>query len=322
MKVGFLGRSIGIKKCIEKLLKNNYEIVFIVTEPSENHQKDNEIYKKQLKRGLYESIFEIAKSYKLPLRETYNVNEKETIEWVKSFNADIIVSAGCRSIIRKNFLEECGAVVLNLHTAPLPKYRGRASDSWMILNDEKTAHGVCHFVDEGIDSGDILAREPFEIPEGCYPIDIFEKRMSIIGDLLLNALRNLSDPEFRPVKQLDSDVTYFPGLNTERDGWIDWTQDAASIERHVRAFGNPYAGAHTFYKEERIVVLRGYVDNSPPVLHPRTTGLIFGYDGNGGMRVATGNGVYIVSQIQNNGRVATAQEALRLGSYFEVKKGN
>ena len=82
------------------------------------------------------NVFNVESDYNIKGLESKNVNHLETINWIKTFSPTYIVSISCRDILKSKFLNEFKNMVLNIHTTPLPQYRGAANDSWMILNNE------------------------------------------------------------------------------------------------------------------------------------------------------------------------------------------
>ena len=310
MRVSLAGHGVGIPRVTDVLKENGHEVCCLVTHPREEHEKDRDLSEMLNCYGLYASIFEEAENRKIPLLETHDSNESASIEWIKSHRPDWVVSVSHRHILRQAFLETFSGRVLNLHMAPLPRYRGGAVDTWMILGDEREVHAVCHLIDAGVDTGSIVATCPYTIPPNARPIDVYRSRMAIIGDLIIRAFERLQVGEFIPPLQDRTEGFTFPKLRTDIDGQILWTWPAESIERQVRAFGCPYKGAFTFLNGNRIRIVDGFVDSENNMnFHPLATGLVIGRSEGGGFRVVTGNGVYVITE---------AGEKLRIGKRFEA----
>lgn len=316
-RIALMGHGLGLVTVARVLEKAGHKISSLLTHPASDHQKDEAVHQRQKESGLYGSIFDLAADSGIPLREEADVNRPECIEWLRSFHPDYLVSLGLRSIVRKVFIEAFPPNrVLNIHATPLPRYRGGASDTWMILNGERDVYGVCHVIDEGIDTGPIVSKKAYSIPDRARPVDVYKNRLAIYGDLLLEALRNLENPSFSPAPQsLDEGFT-LPKLNTDVDGRIDWNQKTVQIDRHIRAFGEPYAGAFTDYQGLRLRILDGHEDKTPgAVFHPNAVGTVVRGTSETGWTVVTGDGVYQITKMRfEDGKNSKLRLGARLGN--------
>ncbi|MGW1455554.1 methionyl-tRNA formyltransferase [Salegentibacter agarivorans] len=322
-KVILLGHGVGVKFTIESLLANpdlEFEVAGIVTHPKEEHTPDLEMMEKRKK--IYQeyayNVFNVSKDYGIPLLETYDVNSSETIKWIKQFDPEYIISIGCRNIIKAPFLNIFENKVFNIHTAPLPKYRGAASDSWMILNGEWDSEqfGCIHFIDTGIDTGDIIAKSYYKIPEFSYPIDVFKIRMNTFKDLLPKAIKALGSIDFVGQKQDMDGATVFPRLNTPVDGVINWTYSGKDLLKFIYAFGYPHEGASCFFDKQKINILEAeFVEDIK--MHPFAIGLIFGKNEDGMYKVALKDGYLLLKKIEVDGKLIQQKSILRLGRFLK-----
>lgn len=318
-KIVLLGHGIGVKFTIESLERNSgidYQVVGVVTHPREDHKHDLEMIEK---RGSFYGeyaykVFEVEQDYNVALLESPDVNLPETIEWIANLDPEYIISIGCRNIIKKKFLEQFRNKVLNIHTTPLPRYRGAAGDSWMILNGEwgKEQYGCIHFVDEGLDSGDIVAKSYYQIKPYSYPIDVFKSRMDTFKDLLVKAITALRDPDFSGEKQDMEKATVFPRLFTPVDGRINWGYGGQELLKFIYAFGYPHEGAHCFLEKVKINILEAefFPEN---IFHPFTVGIIFGKDTQGNYKISVNGGYLLLKKIEINGRTVEQKKIMKLG---------
>ena len=166
-----LGHGVGVKFVVESLIKSNsnFRVVALVTHPKKEHEHDLNLMnkRKELFGEFAYNVFNVESDYNVKVLESKNVNHLETINWIKTFSPTYIVSISCRDILKSKFLNEFKNMVLNIHTTPLPQYRGAANDSWMILNNElgKKKYGCLHFIDEGIDTGPIIQKSFYNLPK-------------------------------------------------------------------------------------------------------------------------------------------------------------
>ncbi len=317
-----LGHGVGVKFVIESLLNysENYRVVALVTHPFSKHKYDLELIEKR--KDIYGSyaynVFDAENDYGIKILESVDVNEDKTKNWIGKFDPKYIISIGCRNILKAEFLNRFKNKVFNIHTTPLPTYRGAASDSWMILNNElgSEKYGCFHYIDSGIDTGDIVAKAYYIIPEKAYPIDVFKARMDIFNDILLKGLKNLEDLNFIPEKQVNNAATTFPRLFTPRDGKINFEKfSGPEIILFIYAFGYPFEGAFCFLNDLKINILEAEFYNDIE-LHSFSIGLIFGKKENSEYKVSVKGGYILIKKIEVKGVKTNQSKVFRLGKYI------
>tara|TARA_A100001011_G_scaffold350459_1_gene389782 strand:- start:2265 stop:3239 length:975 start_codon:yes stop_codon:yes gene_type:complete len=322
-KIILLGHGVGVKFFIDSLkkIKYNFKVVGLITHPKEQHDYDFELIRKReiMYKGFAYNVFNVKKDYGIEILESEDVNGKDTIKWIEIRNPDYIFSLGCRNILKKNFLNKFSHKVLNIHTTPLPEYRGAASDSWMILNGDlgKKTFGCCHYIDEGIDTGDIIATVDYYLPKVGYPIDLFKYRMKIIPEIVTKSLKNLNDPSFKPIKQDFSKSTSFPRIFTPKDGRIKFDKfDGNEIYLFIQAFGYPFEGAFCFLEEKKINILRVEFFNDK-TFHSYANGLIYGKTIMNEYKVCVKGGYLIIKKIEYNSKEISQNKIFRIGKFLK-----
>ena len=163
--------------------------------------------------------------------------------------------SGYTQILKKPVLEWPTIGVINLHGGKLPEYRGGSPINWQIINGESEGGVAVHFVDEGIDTGAILASETFPIGENETAGEIYDKTIKIFPDLMIRVIRELEIGIHQVQKQKLSDGTYYC-KRLPRDGRIDWSSmSARQVHDLVRALNGPsYPGAFTYLKKKKLIV--------------------------------------------------------------------
>ena len=190
--------------------------------------------------------------------------------------AAVVLSFAAPWIIKEDVLQLMGRRVYNLHGARLPQDRGGASKSWQIMRGNAYGYALLHQVDSGIDTGDIVDYHEF-LYEGCRTPLEYQQRSDVETIALLKRVTPalLRGEEPRRLAQPPYLSTYWPRLNTELHGWIDWSWSGLDVLRFVSAFDDPYPGAHTLL-DDRPVYLKGCAfDSSDGVFHPFQSGLIY-----------------------------------------------
>ena len=318
-----LGHGVGVKFVVESLIKSNsnFRVVALVTHPKKEHEHDLNLMnkRKELFGEFAYNVFNVESDYNVKVLESKNVNHLETINWIKTFSPTYIVSISCRDILKSKFLNEFKNMVLNIHTTPLPQYRGAANDSWMILNNElgKKKYGCLHFIDEGIDTGPIIQKSFYNLPKIGYPIDIFKSRMNIFHEILVKGLKKLEKKDFKPETQENSISTTFPRLYTPIDGKIKFDLfSGKEIELFVYAFGYPYDGAHVFFEETKINILKSKFFTEYN-FHSYANGLIFGKNNSGEYKVSVTGGYLLIEEIEINGKKHKQGQIFKLGKYLK-----
>lgn len=140
---------------------------------------------------------------------------------------------------------------LGFHPAPLPRFRGRAVIPWTILSGETTSGSTLFWLDEGVDSGPILAQRHFSVAPDETARSLYEKHKRSMADLVPSTARRIASGDLAATRQDEAEASYC-AKRTADDGFIDWREPAGAIERLVRAVGDPYPGAFAFDGERRI----------------------------------------------------------------------
>jgi len=278
MKLIIIGHTVGVKRCIEALRSTEHSILAIFTHEHKLHLPDLALFDQRSDLfGEYAyDVFKATADFGVPVFEYQNLTDQSEIDRIQAFKPDVIVTVGCREILKPQFIASF-PLCINLHPFYLPYFRGAGIDSWMILQgvEGKNQFATCHYIDKGIDSGNIICRLPYTIEQDDTPLDIFKKRIDLLGQLLINALVELKTPGFIGEAQIHSESRYFPRLNTMRDGQIDFgTWSGDEIIRFVRAFSYPYPGAWITFSGTKIHILKA-VFHAQAGVHPFSHGLVF-----------------------------------------------
>ena len=239
MKILYFGKSIRGIKCLEALVENGRrdEIIGVVTPP-----------------GMMDEMAQKAKKMGFQILQPERVNGEECIKEISSLNPDLFILSGYSYILKKEILSIPPMGAINLHGGKLPEYRGVAPINWQIINGEAMGGCAILFVDEGIDTGDIIAQELYDITMEDTAATVLEKTLELFPSMLVNVLDKI---EKGTVKRLTQDL--FKGCyytrRYPRDGKIVWKEmTAVQIYNLVRALVKPYPGAFFFHRGKKIIV--------------------------------------------------------------------
>ena len=190
---------------------------------------------------------------------------------------DYGISFSAPWIFSQEVIDMFDGELFNLHNQSLPKFRGGGGTSWLILMGERSGGCCIHRLVRKVDAGEIFARRDFSFPDSAMlPVDFDQFLIEQAKSLLREWLPRLLQERF-PGNVIDfnePDSEYWPRLNTEIHGWIDWSWRLDDILKFCNAFSNPFAGARTLINGEVVEVREVSIDLSKQ-FHPYQNGMVF-----------------------------------------------
>lgn len=182
--------------------------------------------------------------------------EKEIdAELIKDQRADIIVSSYYRKILKSNVLNLSRLGCINVHSAILPVGRGPAPTMWNVLNGDTYAGATLHYMDEGIDSGDIIDQKIIRV-DNRTGFELNKYLMFVCRDLIVNNFKSICEGTNKRIVQNHDDAEYCLPFKTSLR-YLVW-DNPDKVLNAIRAFTKPYEGAITYTsKNEKLLVWRG-----------------------------------------------------------------
>jgi methionyl-tRNA formyltransferase len=234
----------------------------------------------------------------VPFIPLENVNRIECISQLQSFGADLFVSMSFNQILKKKIIEAAPMGFINCHAGALPFYRGRNPLNWVLINDGKYFGVTTHYVDEGIDTGDIISQHKVEISEEDDYASLLEKAFVACSDVLAEATVSISSGEVNRIKQNDiSPHGFYCGMRRAGDELINWSMPSRRIHNLIRAITLPGPAARTTFRGKEIAVIKSrFIPGAPNYIC--TPGEVVGRDKNG-VYVKTGDSTLHVEQFAN-----------------------
>lgn len=229
-RVVFMGTPDFAVHVLEKLIENT-NIVLVVT------KKDAYVGRKKV---LTESPVAIcAHEHNI---EVYKPNKlKEDYEYILNKKPDIIITCAYGSIVPKVVLDYPSYGCINVHASLLPKYRGASPIVASILNGEKETGITIMYMDEGIDTGNIIMSRSIEIEDNDNSLSLSNKLSLLGANLLIDTLPKIFEGENFDIPQDNEEATYV-GMLKREDEHIDFNNSVENIKNQVRAFSpEPYA---------------------------------------------------------------------------------
>lgn len=255
MRIAFLGNhTVGVRAL--QAISETAEVAGVVAHPSDPEDGVR-----------YESVFHCAEDHSWnAIRGTGK--DPRTLEFISEAKPDLLWITDFRYLIPAAMVALAPLGAVNLHPSLLPAYRGRASINWAILNGETKLGLTGHFVDEGADTGDIIAQISYEVSEDQDVGDCLNLLYPLYESMTRRILGYFQSGRVPRTPQDHTRATVFPRRRPE-DGAIDWKQPARWICNLVRAVAAPYPGAFTTFKGKKITVWKARVasaaaSSSPP----------------------------------------------------------
>ena len=155
------------------------------------------------------SVARVLAKHGIPLIHiTGNINSKENLNRLKEYEPDLLISIGGNQIFRRPLLDLATHGCLNLHTALLPKYRGLMPSFWVLKNNEKLTGVSVFFVDEGIDSGEILVQKKVEIGNKSQE-ELINHTKQIGMEAIIESVELIQKGGYNLLPNLAEEMTYF-----------------------------------------------------------------------------------------------------------------
>lgn len=190
------------------------------------------------------------------------------------------LSFGAPWIFSRDFIDRFSGQLVNFHGSRLPQNRGGGGFSWRIMRGDREGAALIHQVDEGVDTGNIILVETYTFPRSCrIPLDYtvyFLEKYSVLLDYFFDKIQKRQD--FSVTEQDEAVSTYWPRLNTDIHGFIDWRWRLSEIERFICAFDDPYAGAISFLNGKKVRIKKVHADSKDGSFHPFQSGIIYRID--------------------------------------------
>lgn len=299
MKIIFMGTPDYAVGALEALIEAGHEIVAVVTQPDKARGRSKEF--------VYPPVKECALRHNIPVMQPKRIKTPEAMAQLKAYGAELFVVAAFGQILSRDILEMPRYGSINIHASLLPGYRGASPIQHVILNGEEKTGITVMQMDEGIDTGDMLYKVEVPItPEETYET-LHDKLKEAGGRAIVEALALLAEGRLIPEKQ-DDEKSCYASLIDKKMGEIDFTQDASSIERKVRAM-NPWPSAYTFLNGKQLKVWEAKEADTISGLQPgQIAEVTRDY-----VSIATGRGTLRVYSLQLEGKKRMSTHDFLLG---------
>ncbi len=253
MKIIFMGTPDFAVPCLEKVIQSGHDVCAVYTNPDKPKGRGYELSQSPVKQK--------ALQYNIKVVQPKTLKNVDVQNEIANFQPDVIVVVAYGKILPKAVLDIPKYGCINVHGSLLPKYRGAAPIQWSVINGEEVTGITTMYMNEGLDTGDILLQAKTSIDPDETSEELFDRLCIMGADLLEETLCKLQKGKLKSIKQSDQLATYAPMLDKSMSK-IDWTRSAQDIHNLVRGL-NSWPGAVTTFdgktvKVHRTKVCEGY----------------------------------------------------------------
>ncbi len=286
MKIVFFGTPEFALPSLEILLKEGYSINAVVTAPDKPRGRGQQVVPVPVKK--------FAVGNNIPVFQPENLKDEDFIAGLKKINPDIMVVVAYRILPPEVFtLPSQGA--FNLHASLLPGYRGAAPINWAIINGEKETGVTTFFLEEKVDTGNIILQARCPIGENETAGELHDKLAEIGSGVVLHTVRLIEQGKAEIYDQDERLASRAPKL-TKETGNIDWTKTAREVHNLVRGL-SPAPAAYSFLDGKKLKLYRTEVLDEEVEREP---GAIIRADDE--LHIAAGKGILRVTELQLEGK--------------------
>ncbi len=285
MKIMFMGTPDFARVNLENLINNGYEVCCAVTQQDKPRGRKMVLTPPPVK--------EYALSKNIPVLQPHTLKDGAFLKELEKYNPDLIVVVAYGKILPKYILDYPKHGCINVHGSLLPKYRGSAPVQWAVINGEKETGVTTMYMNEGMDTGDILLQKKIDIFKNETSGELMDRMAGAGAELLLKTLENLSD--ISSVKQDEKAATYAPMLKKET-GLINWKSSADEIKNLVNGL-NPWPTA--YFKTEKGVIKIYSAEAESCGIKEKPGTVVSAEDT---LDIMTGDGVLKIKELQLQGK--------------------
>jgi len=300
VKIVFFGTPDFAVPSLDILNKSEHKVVGVVTAPDKERGRGRKVS--------YTPIKEYALKNNLKCLQPEKMKDESFIESLKDFDADLFVIVAFRILPRSVFtIPKQGS--FNLHGSLLPKYRGAAPIHWAIMNGDKKTGVTTFFLEDKVDTGNIIAQSEMPIEDDDNLGTVHDK-MSLLGaDLVLATINKIETGNFELQKQENELASPAPKISKEL-GEIDWNKPAEIIHNLIRGL-SPFPCTYFIHNGLKYKIFKSKI-NDDLILNPgeikETKNELF---------VGTAEKVIQIIELQSEGRKRMNADAFLRGYSFK-----
>ena len=240
-----------------------------------------------------------------------NINSKDFIDCISKYECNLFVSMSFNQIFKTEIINLPNLKTINCHAGKLPFYRGRNILNWVLINDEKEFGITVHFVDEGIDTGDIILQETYPIKDSDDYSTLLQVAHVECANVLNSAINLIKSQSFSTIKQKDiHPVGLYCSKRKSGDEILDWSQTSREVFNFIRAICKPGPMSRSYVNGKEIKINKAEIVKNVPK-YKSTVGLVLEKNDKG-IYVKTIDSLVRLTEYEYDGK-------LRVGDKLESK---
>jgi methionyl-tRNA formyltransferase len=244
LKVVFMGSPDFAVPSLAALIHSRHEVIAVATAPDKKRGRGSELSPTPVKV--------LAQKHGVPLIETDSPKSSAFYDSLKELDVDLFVVVAFK-ILPKNILDLPKIGSVNLHASLLPKYRGAAPIHWAIIKGEEETGNTIFFLNEKMDTGDILLQETIDIGSNETTGQLYKRLMKLGGEMIARAVDTIAGGNYRLSSQDSSKATPAPKIFKETS-FIDFSGSCGEVHNKIRGM-NPFPGAWTNWEGQNVKLI-------------------------------------------------------------------
>ena len=288
MKIIYAGTPEFAVPALQSLIDSRHEMVAVYTQPDRPAGRGRKLQMSPVKQ--------LALSHALPVFQPSNFREQADIDALQALRADLMVVAAYGLLLPAPVLSAPRLGCVNIHASLLPRWRGAAPIQRSILAGDAETGITLMQMDEGLDTGGMLAWSRLQINADSSAAELHDRLMVMGAELLMAQLDDIEAGTIQAEIQDDDLACYASKLN-RHEAHIDWSKSADELAREVRAF-NPWPVSHTELQGRNVKI---WVALASRESSDRPPGWIIGHDRHA-VRVSCGSGTLHIKELQLAGK--------------------
>ena len=292
MNVVFMGTPDFAAGILKAVADAGYRITGVVAQPDRPRGRKMEVRPGPVRTE--------AGKRGIPVFQPEKVRDEEAVRRIRGMEPDLIIVAAFGQIIPPSILTMPVYGCINVHASLLPAYRGAAPIQHAILDGCSVTGVTIMRMNEGLDTGDIITQREVPVTEETTGGSLFSELAETGAQLLLDTIPSIVDGSAQYTPQPAESTTHYASLIRKETGRINWSDDAAAIERMTRAM-NPWPSAWTVLDGKVLKIWKAHVEKRETQGDAETVGKIVRQDARG-LYIQTGCGILVPEELQLEGR--------------------
>ncbi len=301
MRAIFMGTPDFAVPSLERLIER-HEVIAVYCQPDKPKGRGHKMLPPPVK--------EAALMHGIPVYQPEMLKADEEVRRIEDMKPEVIVVVAYGKLLPKAVLDIPKLGCINVHGSLLPKYRGAAPIQWAVINGDKISGVTTMYMNEGMDTGDMILKRELEIAPCETAGELFDKLKTVGAELLSETLGEIESGTAPRTPQSNDEATLAPMLKKE-DGLIDFTKTAEEINNLIRGL-NPWPSAYAF-----IDGVKFKVHSAEIVREAGEAGQLCTDDGE--MKIYCGKDALLLKEIQPENSKRMSARAYLLG--HDIKSG-